>query len=89
MARGIWVYAVAATIRRAAHLPVVPMPPGTIYPDEAAVIWILALRRAEFTAARLNVAAAAATLSAQRDTPPYGSTFGRNPVSRDGQGGCG
>ena len=44
----------------AAHLPVVPMPPGIVYPDEAVVIRIYAVRRAEFTAALLNVAAAAA-----------------------------
>ena len=57
----------------AAHLPVVAMPLGTIYPDEAAVIHLLAVRRAEFTAALLNVAAAAAT---QRDAPPYAALLG-------------
>jgi Gas vesicle synthesis protein GvpL/GvpF len=101
--RGVWVYAVAATIRRewfgradgiggrpvlgiagsggrdlttrahrhvvsivAAHLPVVPMPAGTVYPDEAAVIRMLAVRRAEFTAGLLNVAAAAVMRPAAR-----------------------
>jgi hypothetical protein len=41
----------------AAHLPVVTMQLGAVYPDEAAVADMLAARRAEFTAALLNVAA--------------------------------
>jgi len=61
MARGNWVCAV------------VVMPLGTIYPDEAAVIHLLAVRRAEFTAALLNVAAAAVT---QRDAPPSAALLG-------------
>jgi hypothetical protein len=50
----------------AAHLPVVPMPAGIVYPDEAAVIRMLAARRAEFTAGLLNVAAAAVMRPAAR-----------------------
>jgi hypothetical protein len=41
----------------AAHLPAVPMQLGAVYPDEAAVVSMLADRRAEFAAALLNVAA--------------------------------
>lgn len=60
----------------AAHLPVVPMPVGTVYPDEAAVIRMLAVRRAEFTTALLNVAAAAARRPAtgplaEREAAPW------------------
>jgi hypothetical protein len=100
MARGIWVYAVAATIRSewfgrpdgigVAHLPVAPMPPGTIYPDEATVIRILAARRTELTIA-LNVTAATAKPSAPPSyrVPPYPATFSRIPVSHVNQVGCG
>ena len=54
------------------------MPLGTIYPDEAAVIHLLAVRRAEFTAALPNVAAAAviqpgAALYAARPRPAFRS----------------
>jgi hypothetical protein len=58
---------------------------GTIYLDETAVFHLLAGRRAEFTAALLNVAVAAA----QRDAPPYTALPARVPVSQDGQVGCG
>ena len=44
----------------AAHLPVVPMPLAAIHPAGAAVVGMNAVRRAEFTAALLNLAAAAA-----------------------------
>jgi len=56
-----------------AHLPVVPMPLATVFPDETAVIRMLATRRAEFTATLLNIAAAAAAMGAatEGDIPPY------------------
>ncbi len=49
-------------------------------------IWVFAPpRRAEFTVALLNAAAAVT----QPDMPPYATSRARVPVSRDGQAGCG
>jgi len=53
----------------AAHLPVVPMQLGVVYPDEATVVTMLAARRAEFTAALLNVAAASPAARAEVTGP--------------------
>jgi hypothetical protein len=62
----------AAGAAAAGRQPVVPMPLATLYPDESAVIRMLAARRAELTAALLNVAASAAAEAPGTEAPGTG-----------------